>query len=184
MVSERKVEEMNPGYPILVFLILCHSAVDSSRAYGGQPQSADTSNESVRITIGLKITSKVSADSQLTISGLLLIKNNSEDQVLIESPTNRMALTFFVTDKFGNPIQPEFIGKADPGHSKITLKKSGTYEHKFDNLRFISGTGGLEYKLKNVEYRVIALYHPTSIKSPGFLSNEVTINNRTARKAM
>lgn len=163
-------------FSIITVSILCFSGIGHAGEHAKPSHIADPVTVSDRFSVALKLSSKLSSDSGLLISGFLTIRNKSEDQIVIESPGNRMALVFFVTDQYGNPVQPDFLGKVNPRYSKLTLKKNETYEHKIEKLRFISGTAHLEYKLKNLEYRVFAVYYPMTSVNPGIPSNEVRIN--------
>jgi hypothetical protein len=75
-------------------------------------------------------------------------------------------------------LQPEFIGKVDPPALKIKIPKHEKYHFDINGLKYVSGTAGVEYKLKNGKYRAHVVYRPFSNYESGILSNEVTINKK------
>ena len=112
----------------------------------------------------------------LKVSGVLLIKNQTDTPLTIESPSNRLVLAFLVFDPLGNPVGPVGRGKADPGFQTQTLSPRAAFTHQVEGFDFVTGSAWLSYDLSpGKTYRVVAVYRPAGQHGPGFTSQETNV---------
>jgi hypothetical protein len=121
----------------------------------------------------LSLTATVGTNGHFKVSGILLIKNQTDTPLTIQSPDNRLVLAFLVFDPLGNPVAPVGRGKADPRFQTQTLSPRATYTHHVEGLDFVTGSAWLDYDLSpGKTYRVVAVYRPAGPHGPGFTSQE------------
>jgi hypothetical protein len=117
------------------------------------------------------------------VSATLTVRNTGVESRQVQSPDNRRAVTFLVTDSMGNVVSPQLRGKADPATQKAELGPGAELKHKFPRLEFVTGTAWCGYELKlGQTYRVVAVYRPEP-GGQGFCSPErsVTVSNSSGQ---
>lgn len=128
------------------------------------------------IEVQLSLSATVGTNGHLKVSGVLLIKNQTDTPLTIQSPHNRLVLAFLVFDPLGNPVAPTGRAKVDPYFRTLTLSPRAVYTHHFEGLDFITGSALFGYDLSlGKNYRVLAVYRPAGPHGPGFTSQETNL---------
>ncbi len=128
------------------------------------------------VEVQLRLSAAVDTNGNLKVSGVLLIKNQTDTPLTIQSPSNRLVLAFLVFDPLGNPVAPKGFGKADPGFETHSLSPRSTHTYHFETLDFITGSALFRYDLSpGKTYRVLAVYRPAGPNGPGFASQETNL---------
>ncbi len=128
------------------------------------------------VEVQLRLSAAVDTNGNLKVSGVLLIRNQTDTPLTIQSPSNRLVLAFLVFDPVGNPVAPIGFGKADPGFETQSLLPRSTHTYHFETLDFITGSALFKYDLSpGKTYRVLAVYRPAGPNGPGFASQEISL---------
>ncbi len=124
------------------------------------------------VEVQLRLSATVGTNGSLKVSGVLLIKNQTDTPSTIESPSNRLVLAFLVFD----PVGPVGRGKADPGFQTQTLSPRAAFTHQVEGFDFVTGSAWLSYDLSpGKTYRVVAVYRPAGQHGPGFTTQETNV---------
>ena len=117
----------------------------------------------------LSIALKVNSDS----SGVLEIRNDSRQDLMLQELSNRSVLAFLVMDEQGNVLPPSGCGAiVDPAGLAFLLPSNTAHTHRFRDLEFLTGRMQVYVLERGTRYRVVAVYRPGGPNGPGFCSNE------------
>ena len=156
---------------VVITTVLVGVTVDGTSIKAGTPVPADA-----KLVVQLTLTHARANDGTPCIEPSLAVTNAGAETLLVQKPTNRQAVVFFVTDEMGNVVAPQLRGKSDPAFEEQELRPGTEMKHTFENLGFVTGSAWMGYDLKTGgTYRVVALYRPSGKSGPGFCSNEETL---------
>jgi hypothetical protein len=128
------------------------------------------------VEVQLSLSATVGTNGYSKVAGVLLIKNQTDAPLTVQSPHNRLVLAFLVFDPLGNPVVPIGRGKADPSFQTHTLPPRATYTYHVEGLDFVTGSAWFDYDLRpGKTYRVVAVYRPAGFRGPGFTSQETQL---------
>jgi hypothetical protein len=100
------------------------------------------------------------------------ISNTSKQQLKLQHPGNRRAISFFISDHLGNTVAPVGRAKVDPPTLEITIAAGQRYTHELTDFEYLTGSALFGFDLKPAsDYRVIAVYRPQK-DAPGIASAE------------
>jgi phosphatidylserine/phosphatidylglycerophosphate/cardiolipin synthase-like enzyme len=161
--------------PVILFLFVLLTYSFNVIAIG--ETLASEVSENIKLEVKLVLKTVTASGEPKGTDAIVLIKNLEKDQVKIQNPKNRFAITFYVINALGNSVAPDFIGKIDPPFSEISLKSDEQTQVEFPGVKFATGTAFVNFKFKAGEsYRVVAVYRPGGLKGPGIASREVIYN--------
>ncbi|HEV8608101.1 MAG TPA: hypothetical protein VGQ99_22385 [Tepidisphaeraceae bacterium] len=112
----------------------------------------------------------------------LHIWNTWKTELHLQHPSNRRALSFFITDDLGNAVAPVGRAKVDPAFRELTIAVGEQYIYELPDFEFLTGSALFGFDLQpGRTYSVIAVYRPDK-DAPGISSPEKTFATReTAR---
>jgi hypothetical protein len=141
------------------------------------PAKEDKNPQEAKVAVELSLDSVKAQDGTPVVSASLTIRNMGNASIVVQRPTNRQTVVFFVSDARGNLVAPMLRGKSDPAFGEVELQAGKELTQSFEKLEFVTGTALMGYDLKAGEkYRVVALYRPNGMSGPGFCSKEVLID--------
>ncbi len=129
---------------------------------------------SVSVDLSVSVPRRPDAGASPLPVAKLIIRNQGQTELRLPDPSNRMALAFLVMDDSGLPVQPQPLGKVDPGFQEFHLKSGESHVYESTGLRFLTGGAEYGYNLQRGQtYRIVAVYRPGAKGSAGECSREV-----------